>query len=293
MQRVARAWAELMRRLGYGRYGAQGGDWGSAISRALAAVAPAHVVGVYLNYLPTPPPPEGVEDGLPESDLDRLAGARRYLAHQPGARVLNATRPQSVAYALTDSPVGQLAWLADVFAEWGDPSVAIPVDRLLTNVMLYRLTGTAGSSARLNRESPLAPLPCPAPVGVAVFAHDITLSIRSLAERAYKITHWSEFDQGGHFAALEAPALLAGDVRALLPRHGHTSLIRERSNSVRCPCRARGCGRRCGRRGAAARTSSRGWPLSGGRVSAGRLSPPRGRHVRRRAPGRSRRRSPC
>jgi epoxide hydrolase len=80
--------------------------------------------------------------------------------------------------------------------------------------MLYWLTGTAGSSARLNRESALGPLPCPAPVGVAVFAHDITLSVRALAERVYPITHWSEFDRGGHFAALEAPDLLAGDIRA-------------------------------------------------------------------------------
>jgi pimeloyl-ACP methyl ester carboxylesterase len=214
VHRVARTWAELMRRLGYDRYGAQGGDWGSAISRALAAVAPDHVVGVHLNYLPTPPPPEGEENGLSESDLDRVARTRHYLAHQPGARLLNATRPQSVAYALTDSPVGQLAWLADVFAEWGDPRGAVPDDRLLTNVMLYWLTGTAGSSARLNRESPLGPLPCPAPVGVAVFAHDITLSIRSLAERSYRITHWTEFERGGHFAALEAPDLFAGDVRA-------------------------------------------------------------------------------
>ncbi len=89
------------------------------------------------------------------------------------------------------------------------------MDRLLTNVMLYWLTGTAGSSARLTRESAFGEaLPCPSPVGVAVFAHDITLSVRPLAERMLTITHWTEFDRGGHFPALEVPGLFAGDVRA-------------------------------------------------------------------------------
>lgn len=213
--RVARAWAELMRRLGYERYGAQGGDWGSAISRTLGAVDSDHVVGVHLNYLPTPPPPDGGQDGLSERDRARLAKIKAYVAQRPGYMVLQTTRPQTPAYALTDSPVGQLAWIAEKFAEWTDPRSEISVDRILTDVSLYWYTGTAGSSARLHRESAAGgPLPCPSPVGVAVFAHDITLAIRPFAEQTYTITHWSEFDRGGHFAALEVPDLFTGDVRA-------------------------------------------------------------------------------
>jgi len=215
--RVARAWAELMNRLGYRRYGAQGGDWGSAIARALAGYAPDSVVGVHLNYLPTPPPPDWTgEADLSAPDRARLDRIRQYVAQRPGYMVLQSTRPQTPAYALTDSPVGQLAWIAEKFTEWTDPRSTIPVDRLLTNVMLYWLTGTAGSSARLHRESAAGPVSFPesVPVGVAVFAYDITLSIRPLAERAYPIVRWTEFDRGGHFAAMEVPELFVEDVRA-------------------------------------------------------------------------------
>jgi pimeloyl-ACP methyl ester carboxylesterase len=217
VHRVARAWAELMRRLGYRRYGAQGGDWGSAISRALGQVAPEQVVGVHLTYLPTPPPPGWAgEAELSDEDRDRLAGIRRYLAQRPGYMVLQSTRPQTPAYALTDSPVGQLAWIAEKFDEWTDPSSTISDDRLLTNVMLYWLTGTAGSSARLHRESGRGgPLPCPVPIGVAVFPHDITRAVRPIAERTYPtIRRWTEFDRGGHFASLELPDEFVDEVRA-------------------------------------------------------------------------------
>ncbi|MEV4108467.1 epoxide hydrolase family protein [Nonomuraea sp. NPDC049695] len=213
VHRIARAWAELMRRLGYDRYGAQGGDWGAAISRALGAAAPDHVVGVHLNFLPTPPPPGAVLE-LSASDLARLDQTRQYLAKRPGYHVLQSTHPQTLAYALTDSPVGQLAWIAEKFTEWSDPASNISDDRVLTNVMLYWLTATAGSSARIYRDSPTGPLPCPPPIGVAVFAHDITLPVRPIAERTYHVTHWSEFDSGGHFPALEVPDTFVADVRA-------------------------------------------------------------------------------
>jgi pimeloyl-ACP methyl ester carboxylesterase len=215
VRRIAMAWAELMRRLGYDRYGAQGGDWGSVISRELATVAPDRVLGVHLNYLPTisAAPP----DDLSEEDRARLARAKSYLAHPAGYMVMQSTRPQTLAYGLTDSPVGQLAWLADKFHDWTDPSLPIERDRLLTNVMLYWLTGTAGSSSRLHYESSArrgTPPSCPVPMGVAVFAHDIVLPVRRLAERQYDILQWSEFDRGGHFAAMEVPDLFVGDVRA-------------------------------------------------------------------------------
>ncbi|MFD8379007.1 epoxide hydrolase family protein [Streptomyces sp. NPDC059679] len=220
--RVAQAWAVLMRSLGYDRYGAQGGDWGSAISRLLAAMDPDRLVGVHLNYLPTPPPseadaaPAALAD-LSEEDRARIARLERYRAEPVGQVRMQATRPQTAAYALTDSPVGQLAWIADIFTSWSDPSHPIDTDRLLTNVMLYWLTGTAGSSARLHYESVRhrgRPLACPAPLGVAVFPHDLALPVRAFAERAYTIIHWTEFDRGGHFAALEVPELLIGDIRA-------------------------------------------------------------------------------
>ncbi|GAA3385097.1 epoxide hydrolase family protein [Cryptosporangium minutisporangium] len=219
VHRVAAAWAELMRRLGYHRYGAHGGDWGSAISRILGDRAPAQVVGVHLNYLPTPPPADGDERFGPD-DRARIAQIREYLTHQPGARVVNASTPQTVAYALTDSPVGQLAWIAERFAEWGDPGTPVSVDRKLTDVMLYWLTRTAGSAARLHRETGGGPLPCPVPIGVAVFAADITRPVRTLAEQTYDIRHWSEFDRGGHFAALEVPDLLATDIREFFEKLG-------------------------------------------------------------------------
>ncbi|GAA3849709.1 epoxide hydrolase family protein [Amycolatopsis tucumanensis] len=213
--RVARAWAELMRRLGYERYGAQGGDFGSGISQQLAVAAPDQVVGVHLNYLPTLPPPGGIA-GLSEEDQRRLDHTKAYAANRPGYQILHMTTPQTIAYALTDSPVGQLAWIAERFAKWTDPESRIPDDRLLTDVMLYWLTRTAGSAARLAKESTYAAQagrPCPAPVGVAVFAHDITLSVRAVAEQRLDIRHWSEFERGGHFAAMEVPDLFVEDVR--------------------------------------------------------------------------------
>ncbi|WBB73460.1 epoxide hydrolase [Micromonospora sp. WMMD1128] len=217
IDRVARAWAELMRRLGYRRYGAQGGDWGTGISIRLGGIAPEQVVGVHVNYLPTPPPPGWAgEADLSAPDLARLARIRQLMAQRHPHQILYATRPQTVSYALNDSPAGQLAWIAEKFTEWADPRSAVPTDRILTDVALYWLTRTSASAARLIRESGLAgpPPPCPSPMGVAVFAHDITLPVRPLAERTYPIRHWSEFDRGGHFAALEVPDLFAADVRA-------------------------------------------------------------------------------
>lgn len=208
--RVARAFAELMARLGYRRYGAQGGDWGSGIARAMAAAAPGNVVGVHVNFLPTAPV-EGVE--LSEEDDRRLEKTRAMIRNRPGYQILHATRPQTISYALTDSPVGQLAWIAEKFVEWADPASKIDVDVVLTHASLYWLTATAGSSARLTRESGIGGNECPAPLGVAVFPHDIVLPVRALAERAYRVERWTEFPRGGHFAALEAPDLLVGDVR--------------------------------------------------------------------------------
>ncbi|MGH8919471.1 MAG: epoxide hydrolase family protein, partial [Actinomycetes bacterium] len=180
--RVARAWAELMRRLGYERYGAQGGDFGSGISLALGAVAPEQVVGVHVNYLPTRPAPD-VE--LSASDEARLDKVRQLMANRPPYQALQALTPQTIGYALTDSPVAQLVWIAERFAKWTDPRSQIGDERMLTNIALYWLTATAASSARLHHDAPRRTEPCPVPVGVAVFPYDITQSVRPLAERLY------------------------------------------------------------------------------------------------------------
>ena len=137
-----------------------------------------------------------------------------------GYAIIQSTRPQTIAYALTDSPVGQLAWIVEKFKEWTDPGAALPedaVDRdlILTDVSVYWLTATAGSAARIYYEDARTwgqPRPrSPVPTAVAVFPGDTT--IRTLAERDHNVLHWAEFSRGGHFAAMEAPDLLAGDVR--------------------------------------------------------------------------------
>jgi pimeloyl-ACP methyl ester carboxylesterase len=211
IHRIARAWAVLMERLGYQRYGAHGGDWGSGISRALGAAAPAHVTGVHLTYLVTPA--GGDESALSAGDQARLAKIKQLQVRQPAYQALHATRPQTISYALTDSPAGLLAWMAEKFTEWADPRSAITADQILADISIYWFTATAGSSARLASESPRGKVPCPVPVGVVVLPCDILQSVRPLAEQDYNIVHWTEFDRGGHFAGLEVPDLLAADVR--------------------------------------------------------------------------------
>jgi epoxide hydrolase len=223
--RVARAWAELMSRLGYERYGAQGGDWGAFVAPELGRVAPELVVGVHVNaatfgFIPFGPVEQDELATFTESEKQRLQRLNNFLSDGNGYFQIQATRPQTLAYALTDSPAGQLAWIVEKFNAWSYPADELPqqaIDRdvILTDVMLYWLTGTAGSSARSYYDNAHASSfhqqPATTPTGVAVFAEDV--AIRRYAERGNNIVHWSEFDRGGHFVALEAPDLLVGDVR--------------------------------------------------------------------------------
>jgi pimeloyl-ACP methyl ester carboxylesterase len=221
--RVAGAFAELMRRLGYDRYGAQGGDEGAIISPDLGRVDPDHVAGVHVNaatigFMPFPPLEESELAELSDADQARVARIAEFLDDEYGYVQMQSTRPQTLAYGLTDSPVAQLAWIVEKFQSWTHnsevPEDAVDRDRMLTNVMLYWLTATAGSSASIyyeDKHSGAWPQPSGVPTGVAVFPEDI--SIRRYAEQSNNIVHWSEFDRGGHFAALEAPDLLIGDVR--------------------------------------------------------------------------------
>lgn len=219
--RVGAAFATLMGRLGYELYAAQGGDWGSTITREIGLADPEHVVGVHLNML-IQRAPRGDDRDLTDEEQARVAEVTRYVEDGSGYRGIQATRPQTLAYALTDSPVGQLAWIVEKFREWTDneglPEDAVSRDRMLANVSLYWFTRTAGSSAQLYYEAARAARgvrPSTVPTGVAVFPHDIARPIRRLAEQTDRIVRWTELDRGGHFAALEEPDLLVEEVRAM------------------------------------------------------------------------------
>jgi pimeloyl-ACP methyl ester carboxylesterase len=221
MERIGRVWAELMRRLGYERYGAQGGDLGGSVSPEVGRAAPEHVVGVHTNGGPNLPPLE-----LPEEELktltpleqDRMARIGRFMKEEFGYIAIQSTRPQTLAYGLVDSPVGQLAWIMDKFRAWTYPAETLPEfiiskDRLLTNVMMYWLTATAGSAAYIGYAQPRSwTRPnSGVPTAALVLAHDV--AIRRYSEQANTITRWTDADQGGHFAALEEPTLLVTDIR--------------------------------------------------------------------------------
>ncbi len=221
-QRIARAWAELMSRLGYRRYGAQGGDIGSVVSPELGRVDPEHVIGVHINgglAFPNGEPADFVD--LSQIEQARLAAAERLREEGTGYADIQGTRPHTVGFALHDSPVGQLAWIIEKFKEWTDPARDLPEDavsrdELLTNVTLYWLTGTGATSAQLYYETRTAARK-PAessgvPTGIAVFPTDP--AIRRITEREHHVVRWSEFHRGGHFAAAEAPDLLVKDIRA-------------------------------------------------------------------------------
>jgi epoxide hydrolase len=229
--RTTRAWAELMARLGYGRYGAQGGDIGAGVTGMLANLDPDHVVGVHLNTDPLavaavalPPGDQADKAAVTEAHKASLARMRQFQADGLGYLQLQTTRPQTIAYALTDSPAGQLAWIAEKFKEWTDPAAELPTDavdrdQLLSNVSVYWFTGTGASAAQFLYEAAHAhewPAPSPVPQGWAVFANDEL--VRRLVDPDHQIGHWSEFDRGGHFAAMEAPDLLVGDVRTFFRR---------------------------------------------------------------------------
>ncbi|MEV4625744.1 epoxide hydrolase family protein [Micromonospora sp. NPDC049523] len=230
--RIARAWAELMQRLGYDRYVTQGGDMGAWVSQMLAGVDHEHVIGTHVNFLITPPSgdPSDFAD-LTESDFARLNLLTAFGAEGSGYMKIQSTRPQTLAYGLTDSPVGQLAWIVEKFKEWSDsekvPEDAVDRDQLLTNVMIYWLTATAGSTANFYYEiadilptaptPPAAPPPLPTPFGVAVYPGDSAQPIRKFADRGFpNIVHWTELERGGHFAAMEEPDLFVADLQAFV-----------------------------------------------------------------------------
>ncbi|MEV0247798.1 epoxide hydrolase family protein [Nocardia sp. NPDC050712] len=222
--RIAAAFAELMARLGYDRYGVQGGDHGSFIAPVLGRVDAEHVAGVHVNALVTFPIGEPSDfAALTEAEQARLAAMKEFQDDGAAYMNLKGSRPDTIAQLLADSPAGQLGWIVEKYQAWTDrahelPEQAVDRDRMLANVSIYWLTDTARSVANMYYErfhdfSMFAPAAKgTVPTGVAVF-RDGDYAIRRFAEKTHNITHWSEFFSGGHFPALEVPELLTGDIR--------------------------------------------------------------------------------
>lgn len=224
VQRVAPAWAELMRRLGYDSYTAHGGDFGSAISRELGLVDAEHVVALHLTQLLSASVTAETADFSDPAEGRSVEQGYRYQYELGGYAMLQSSRPQTLSYALTDSPVGQLAWIVERFKDWTDstdvPEDAVDREAMLTNVMIYWLNGTAGSSARYSKEGAATwgqpSTPSTVPTAVAVLPHDIGSPVRRIAEHTDNIIRWVEFERGGHFAAMEEPDLIVADLRDAL-----------------------------------------------------------------------------
>lgn len=221
-RRIAAAWGQLMGHLGYEHFGACGGDTGSLVAPALASLFPQRVVGVHINggLLRPDLTPEEYR-GLRSDERRRIDFAAELLRLGTGYADIQATRPQSIGLALTDSPVGLLAWMIEKYKEWTDPAKPLPeeaidLDHILSTVSLYWLTNTAASSANLYYEvrvekETMSRLPrTEVPTGIAVFPTDPVL--RHRADQEFNVVHWNEYDRGGHFAAIEVPDLYAADL---------------------------------------------------------------------------------
>jgi pimeloyl-ACP methyl ester carboxylesterase len=242
-ERTARAWAALMQRLGYKRYVAQGGDWGAFVTTAMAQQHPPGLVAVHLNF------PLVVPDRIPEKltpDQQRAVEIlNRFRNEGSGYLVMQSTRPQTIGYALMDSPAGQAAWIYDIFnagtGERGNPDEALTRDKMLDEITLYWLTGTAASSARFYFEQrALLGRPNNAgrvdlPVGVSRFPNDLPAP-RSWANDIYpNLFYWNELDSGGHFASLEKPELFTQELRKCFHKvrqSDHPIPIQKRSNTI-------------------------------------------------------------
>jgi epoxide hydrolase len=216
--KIAEAWETLMGRLGYDRYGAQGGDWGAAVTTQIGRNR-GHCVGIHLN-MPIAGPARGSGADLTEEEQQALAELAEHRKWGTGYSKQQSTRPQTLGYGLVDSPVGQLAWIVEKFWAWtdcdGHPENAVSRDELLDNVMLYWVTGSGASSARLYWESFnnfFTDGRVDLPTGIAAFPKEILRPPRRWCEAAYNVTHWTAMPRGGHFAALEQPELFIDDVR--------------------------------------------------------------------------------
>ena len=221
-ERMAGILAKLMARLGYTRYGLQGGDWGSSISRFAAINDASHVVGLHTNFCLAGPPP-GAKDpneGVTAAELERTRARQTFFDTERGYFLEQSTKPQTIGYALDDSPAGLAAWIVEKFRAWSDVNGNVEQkftkDELLTNIMLYWVTQSGASSARIYYENQRAKPPqgrVQVPTACAVFPKEISIAPRRWVEAQYNVTRWTEMPRGGHFAAMEEPTLLAEDIR--------------------------------------------------------------------------------
>lgn len=214
----------LMGELGYALYGLQGGDWGSIIASQIAANHGDAIIGLHLNMVIALPPP-GVDAmaGLTEQELAAVTDMGTFRTHETGYQQIQGTRPQTLAYGLTDSPAGMAGWILEKFRQWadckGDPFSVFTMDQLCTNLTIYWVTNTINSSMRLYYES-MGPgrgagyPPSSVPTGCAIFPKEIYRAPKSWAASRYDIRHWTVYDVGGHFAAMERPDDLLGDIRS-------------------------------------------------------------------------------
>jgi pimeloyl-ACP methyl ester carboxylesterase len=223
--RIAALEAKLMARLGYTRYGVQGGDWGSIIGTQVALADAPHVAGLHINMcFGAAPPGTDPNAGLTQKELERVKARQVFQTEEVGYQGIQGTKPQTIGVALNDSPVGLAAWIVEKFSTWcdcdGNPENVFTKDELLTNITLYWVTQTAASSARIYYESRHTPPTAASrgrievPTACADFPKEIIWSPRRWLEGRYNITRWTEMPKGGHFAAFEQPQLLVDDVRA-------------------------------------------------------------------------------
>jgi pimeloyl-ACP methyl ester carboxylesterase len=221
IERVARLWNELMSKLGYQRYFAQGGDWGAIVTTALGALRPAGLEAIHVN-MPIGFPDEDARAEWTDQEVEFARDQAEAMRVGTGYALIQSTRPQTLGYGLTDSPAGQAAWILEKLTDWsdcgGDPFSLFNLDEMIDNIMLYWLPGAATSSARLYWESLNSARNLPVtdiPAGCSVFPKEVHRTSRRWAERTYTdLRYWNELDRGGHFAAFEQPALFVDEVRS-------------------------------------------------------------------------------
>ena len=220
VEKIAEAWSTLMARLGYSQYFAQGGDWGSVITSYIARQDPEHCLGIHINMGIVAPDPNA--ENLTANELSIMAGWKYYQDWDSGYSKQQATRPQTLGYSLVDSPSGQAAWIVEKFYQWmdcgGHPENIVSRDELLDNIMVYWLTGSGASSARLywesfgggeGREQPVS-----IPMGATISAKDIFRTSERFASRVFtNIVYWKDKEEGGHFAAFEQPNAFVSELR--------------------------------------------------------------------------------